>query len=40
MAKLVEAAAQLAGAAEAVQGLVDLANLTATSGCKGKQDLN
>ena len=40
MAKLVEAGAQLASAAEAVQGLLDLANLTAASGRKGKQDLN
>lgn len=36
MAKLAEAGAQLASAAEAVQGLLDLAELTAASGRKGK----
>jgi len=40
MAKLVEAGADLAKAAEAVNGLLQLARLTAASGRKGKQDLN
>lgn len=40
MAKLAEAAGQSASAANAVQGRLDLAKLTAASGRKGKPDLN
>ncbi len=39
-AKLVESAAELTKAAEAVTGLLELASMTAASGRIGKQDLN
>lgn len=39
-AKLIESAEGLAGAADAVRGLLELARMTAASGRKGKQDLN